>query len=488
MRIQNRCKLLVVLLVAFCQSQILLAKEHIEVSAFYVHPSDLLQLETTPKDYSPNCVQVRVIHTFDKEVSMADYHFPKIGSGLAEMASDMLIFANMRINNGNGWTTVSCQDFGKEENRSRTFRQIAYSYSPGNDFAIGSSGLTNNNHVAAAMYTQSDKGNWYVVPKDKIKSDMLDIYFNIDPSLFYLRTSKPAQKDDMGRFQLTVQPQDDFVDFYLFYLPSYKHLSKKVGTQGHTFDFLFENVNDSLCVMDEKKIDLRYYPTDSVAKERFDNAVNTLNQVAEHIGWNHIPKDIRVVLSSQVINMTCGDSQQKVVFSFAKTDSLSNYGLLLIDHSMFYGKTFIHELLHTCLPDKKYGIDTMNSNFFKESVVEYIASCIYQDMKKTADVFGEHQKVVNKYFKSRRQLKDMLSREKCVSVSSNETLNTFWIFYDYFPLRMHDYAKAHGGDMKLQKSIIDYLTLTNPVGYTFSSLLSFLKSRGYKGMEKIWTL
>lgn len=488
MSIQNICKLLVVMLVAFCHSQILFSKEHIEVSAFYIHPSDFRQLEPTPKDYTPNCVQVRVIHTFDKNVSLADYHFPKIGSGLAEMASDMLIFANMRINTGNGWKTVSCKDFGKEENRNRTFRQIAYSYTPGNDCAIGSNGLTNDNHIAPALYTQSSKGNWHVIPKDKIKSDTLDIYFNIDPSLFYLRTNKPAQEDDMGRYHLTVTPQDNLTDFYLFYLPSYKHLLKNIGTEGNKLDFLFENVNDSLCVMNEQKVEVCYYPNDSVAKERFDYATTTVNKIADHIGWNHIPKGLRIVLSSQAINMSNGNEQQKAVFSLANTDKLSNYGLLLFDHSMFYGKTLTHELLHTCFPSMIGDKSNTNDNFFKESVVEYIASYIYQNMNDTKDVFGEHQRIVDKYFKSRRLLKEILSGEHCVAVSSDDKSNTFWIYYDYFPLRMHNYAKSQGGDMKLYKNLVDYLTLTNPADYTFSSLSSFLKSRGYKGVEKMWAL
>ena len=62
-----------------------------------------------------------------------------------------------------GWHQAGYRDFGDPLNRER-IQETAYSYCPGNDGIIGGWGLSGKNHYAPALYTQSEKGNWYVVP------------------------------------------------------------------------------------------------------------------------------------------------------------------------------------------------------------------------------------------------------------------------------------------------------------------------------------
>lgn len=81
------------------------AKQYIEISAFYFHPSDMMKIERPGNDYTINPLQIRIAHHFDKDVSMADLTFPLIGNGLAAMAPD-LIFSNMRIKDKTGWKSV----------------------------------------------------------------------------------------------------------------------------------------------------------------------------------------------------------------------------------------------------------------------------------------------------------------------------------------------------------------------------------------------
>lgn len=91
--------LLLTLVLSFYNIGRIHSKEKIVVTAFFVSPADMSQLDVTPRGYTPNCVQVRVRHSFCDSISMADIYFPNIGSGIAGMAADMLIFADMRVKN-----------------------------------------------------------------------------------------------------------------------------------------------------------------------------------------------------------------------------------------------------------------------------------------------------------------------------------------------------------------------------------------------------
>ena len=50
----------------------------------------------------------------------------------------------------------------------------------------------------------------------------IEVFFNIDPSLLYVRTSTPVTVDQEGKLHLTLLPDDGIADFYLFYLPAYR--------------------------------------------------------------------------------------------------------------------------------------------------------------------------------------------------------------------------------------------------------------------------
>ena len=120
-----------------------------------------------------------------------------------------------------GWHQAGYRNFGDPLNRER-IQETAYSYCPGNDGTIGGWGLSGKNHYAPALYTQSEKGNWYVVPTAGKNRDTIEVFFNIDPSLFYVRTSTPVTVDQEGKLHLMLLPDDGIADFYLFYFPAYR--------------------------------------------------------------------------------------------------------------------------------------------------------------------------------------------------------------------------------------------------------------------------
>lgn len=98
-----------------------------------------------------------------------------------------------------GWHQAGYRNFGDLLNRER-IQETAYSYCPGYDGTIGGWGLSGKNHYAPALYTQSEKENWYVVPTAGKDRDTIEVSFNIDPSLFYVRTSTPATVDQEGNY------------------------------------------------------------------------------------------------------------------------------------------------------------------------------------------------------------------------------------------------------------------------------------------------
>lgn len=456
------------------------AKQRIEVSAFYMHPLDMSKFDVITEDYTMHHIQLRIVHTFDAEVSMADYAFPQIGNGLA-LSLPNLVFANMRVKNDTGWHKVSPFDFGKEENRKRIFHKIAYSYSPANDGSFGVAALCNKNHVAPALYTQSDKGNWYAVSKER--KDTIEVFFNIDPSLFYVRTSKCPSFDDMGKASLTILPGEKIPDFYLFYLPAYKHFVDVDEEKGRKLDFLFENIEDEKCVLSESEYVVKYYPNDSVAKERLSYLKQMSSGIDEFARKNIIPQNLHVVLSSQAIASFTGEKIDTTVFSMANKEEQTKYAILLVDRSMFYNQTLIHELLHTCFPTT--ANNSFNDYFFRESVTEYIASYIYETLIDTVKVFNSHKNLVDKYYQSTNQIKQIFKKNAGIFVDSDPANSSFWIYYDFFPMRLHSYAlKGEYDEKTFVKDLINYMIVTESP--SFNHFSTCMKEKGYKNIDKVW--
>lgn len=478
--------LLLTLVLSFYNIGCIHSKEKIVVTAFFVSPADMSQLDVEPRGYTPNCVQVRVRHSFCDSISMADIYFPNIGSGIAGMAADMLIFADMRVKNKTTWDKVSCLDLGKDEMRNKFIKDIAYSYSPGNDCTVGSGALTGKKHYAPALYTQCEKGNWYAIHKNGILQDTVCVYFDIDPSSFYVWTSKMPKTDEMGKKYVEVLPKEDPLDFYLFYYPSYKYYSCMIEPTHH-LEFLFENIDDEHCILNGDTVMVRYYPNDSIAKERFSYAKEAVKSVGQFIGWNLLPKNLKIAVSSQEMEMTSASNTSNVVYSLAKCDTKNSYAINLVDHSMFYNETLLHECLHTCFT-RKFKTNSFEDNFFKESTIEYIASVIFDCRKSNDSIFIKHEENIRDKYISDKQLKHLLRSEHEISVSCIDSLNTYWVYYDLMPLKLHNYAVANGGDRRFCQALIEYLNLQLSSKYTIGSFNAFMRKKGYKNVDAIFNL
>lgn len=455
-------------------------RRSIEVSAFYLHPIDMLKIDNLSTDYSINPIQLRIIDSFDRNIRMQDYSFQKIGNGLAAMAPD-LIFTDMRIKTVKGcWKKVKNTDFGDNSGINELFSKITYMYSPGNDGSFGPNSLRNKNHYTPAIYTQYEKGNWYM--KSDKENDTIDVFFNIDPLSFYIRTNYLGEVDDMGRLHVTIYPNEEDLDFYIFYKPAYQHFSKQINN-GRNLDFLFENVNDSLCSMEP--YNLEYYPTDNVARNRYDTVLKALNTVEDVFGTNFFPKEMKIVVNSQKNYMIGGTStDNRVVFSMSRLQPKDLYGIVLLDHSALSSQTLIHELLHTGVPH----ISATNPQlfFFRESIIEYVASYLYnKEIDNSKDFFLDYEKEINKFSKKPSDIKLLLSNNQN-SVSADFENSSFWVYYLYFPVQLHNYAKEKYDESKFITDMMEYIKGTPSDDLSLTSFSKFMKKKGYKNIEKNW--
>lgn len=318
--------------------------------------------------------------------------------------------------------------------------------------------------------------------KSDKENDTIDVFFNIDPLSFYIRTNYLGEVDDMGRLHDTIYPNEEDLDFYIFYKPAYQHFSKQINN-GRNLDFLFENVNDSLCSMEP--YNLEYYPTDNVARNRYDTVLKALNTVEDVFGTNFFPKEMKIVVNSQKNYMIGGTStDNRVVFSMSRLQPKDLYGIVLLDHSALSSQTLIHELLHTGVPH----ISATNPQlfFFRESIIEYVASYLYnKEIDNSKDVFLDYEKEINKFSKKPSDIKLLLSNNQN-SVSSDFKNSSFWVYYLYFPVQLYNYAKEKYDESKFITDMMEYIKGTPSDDLSLTSFSKFMKKKGYKNIEKNW--
>lgn len=459
----------------------LFAKQHIKVSAFYLHPTELEKRDTLPADYTMHMVQLRMEHSFDTPMSMAELCFPETGNG--PLAGDIGIsYPNMRVLTDNGWQAALPTDFGMEENRNRLITKIAYSYMPIIDGALSLDALRNKNHYASAIYTQSTKSNWYA--QTKHLTDSIDFFFDIDPSLFFVRTSRNSVADDMGKLHYTLQPAENPLEFYVFYRLEYENFQTTLADGKISLDFLFENVDDSRCTLTDSTYHVALYPNDSVARSRMARLEQTYRAIIDLVGEeSEFPHDVTIVLSSQTVHMMFNGP--KVMFGMAMRKNGEPYAAILLDHSMFYSKTLPHEIIHTCFPDFEcHGFEGV---FFKESIVDYVASWLSLNRLGEDSVFVKHQAEVAKKMVSTKQTRQLVAATNGdIIISGNdEGLDNNWVFYDFFPLQLHTYALRYD-ETTFVSDVVAYMK-ANPGGKpTFRTFTAYMKGKGYKDIEKIW--
>lgn len=455
-------------------------KRFIEISAFYLHPTDMMKMESQIMNYSTNPIQLRVVDSFEKDVNMGDYSFQTIGNGLAAMCPD-LIFKNMCVKTTGGvWKNVNYTDFGPKSCMKETISQITYLYSPGNDGSFGPNSLRNDNHYTPAIYTQYEKGNWYM--KSLNANDTIDVFFNVDPLLFYVRSNYLLKTNDFEKTHVTIYPNDEELDFYILYRPAYLHLSNSLG-KDKKVDFLFENINDSLCCIEPYKVD--YYPTDSVANNRYHALLKNINYIVYNLGNDYFPQNMNIILNSQRTYMIGGrQKDNKVVFSLSRQRKMDSYGLVLVDHSALSSQTLIHELLHLGVP--QITATTPQLFFFRESIIEYVASYLYSRTHRcSSDIFVEYEMELKKHDMSFPYIKSVLSNDGN-TVRPNSTESTYWIYYIYFPVQLHNYAKVKCDELRFVIDVMDYVRNTSPNDLSLTSFSEHMKKRNYKNIEKIW--
>lgn len=455
------------------------AIQQIKISAFWFCPSEMSKYESLPASYTMHPLQIRIEHSFDSLISMADLRFEKYGSGFLTSLPE-LIFPNMRVLTSNGWLKVSVKDFGCENSRDKLIKKIAYSYNPVIRGSFSVNALCADNHFSPAIYTDYKTENWYA---KSLKKDSIAFYFDMDPSEFLIRLNKLPVYDDMHKIHYVVTPDSDPLDFYAFYALSYINKSKSITNRNVNIDLIYENIDDKKSTYNDSIYDVVNYSDDKMANgcmERICAVVDTLS------GINiKMPENLTCIVNSQMSRMNLDTTERKIVWGFCKSDRKQSYGLVAIDHSMLYTKDLIHEILHACIDSiDKQGFET---NFFAEAIIEYLASFVEMYYFGTDSVFLQHQLQLDRYDYSVRNVKRLLAIDDGNNIvdGTDGGNDTSWIYYDLLPVRLHSYCKKYN-EKDFFSAVIEYMTKTAKKDISFRTFNSYMKSKGFYNVQSVW--
>lgn len=447
-------------------------KPDIEVTAFY---SDFVyQYDTIPDKswtYHP-FVQLRIKQTFEKDEQPGTFYF-RHNFFINDIIPDLTI-KNIVIETDSGtYFADGASDLIKKINRNDygILRQITYSMHP--FFGLGIK------YIPQALYAMpSMTQSWFV--SNKKNKTPLHASFNIDPSLFYIRCSKPANEQAAGKTTVCFDPDEEEPAFYLFYLPAYRHITYKEDKR--TVDLLVENIDTALT---QEKTIVYKAPDIKECDKTTERLRKTITSLDKYIGRAASPDSIFIVRSNQTLYRKMGDVETKAVFS--RTHKNDKYVLILLDNNDYDTHVLTHEILHAYFKDiHKDSTNLYEYYFFSESLVEYLACQIYEETFKDT-VFENKVYKMLENSQDRKKARELLKRseENAVSLAGSEQ-NTSWIYYDLLPLRLKMYAKEEcDNEETFYMTVINYLqTLRSDKQPSFDDFCKFMRKRGFKDIEK----
>ena len=314
--------------------------------------------------------------------------------------------------------------------------------------------------------------SWFISNNDN--KDSLHVSFNIDKSLFHIRSSKRI-KEINGKPSIVFSTDEEEPAFYLFYLPAYNHFKYTEGKR--VVDLIAERIDSTK----SGNGIIAYKQHDDTENKRIEERIRkTINTLDRHIGREASPDSIFIVKSEQTLYRKMGDVETMAVFSRAHRDN--KYSLILLDNSHYDTYTLMHEVLHTYLPEITKNNDNLYEyGFFSESLVEYLSAVFYEEAFNDS-IFDKKIEKMLKNGLNRKKARELLkeNEKNAISLEGKEK-NTSWIYYDLLPLLLKVYAEESEKEQDFTTAVIDYLKTSDKNNEpTFKKFSSFMKERGFK--------
>ena len=452
-----------------------MAQQKITVSAFYSdYVAKFDRMPDTLWSHDPY-IQIRILHEFSGKKRKSNYDFKNKHYTLNFVSGAILGAIELETATGTYHPGIPSRMLDIMNDTAQIPMSLSYTYSLPSVYGI--------KYWPQAFYANPyHEQSWYVIDKNNI--DSIYIEFNINPSLFYLRTSKPLyyvdRKPMMKLMSNELEPS-----FYLFYLPAYNHYTFE--EDGKFIDLLVENIDSS---KSEKYGKIEYYDSfkerDSLGIERMKSTKKCLD---EWFGRESSPDTLYIVKSIQSKRLRWGDFSRLVTSSWA--ERVGGYSLLCIDSEFYFTTTMMHELMHCYV--KKFSIEDMNDdyeiNFFKESLIEYL-TCFLYNRQFGATTFSEKEEFMRGKEKTIAKARNLLKKNKNNSVSfAGEDHDTYWIYYDLLPCRLHEYAERNGNEERFVETIISYLKkLDENHAPSFKEFSEYMKENGFRNVDGIYKL
>lgn len=461
----------IMFIIFFCSSCKIEAQQKITVSAFY---SDYVAKYDKLPDSTwslSQYVQVRIEHEFPKKSRISDYRF-KNTHITANLAANF-VFSSIILETSKGkfFPKYPYEIMDLLNDTTQHPQYLSYSfYSP---ITYG------KNYSTQVFYAMPNVQSWYIGDKNNV--DTIDVEFNIEPTLFYLRSSRPVsyvnRKPTMRFLSNEIEPS-----FYLFYRPAYNHYT--FSEKGKFIDLLFENVDST---KSDKSGKIEYYwdykEKDSLDIEKVKNVRDCLNT---WFGDDSSPDTLFVVKSTQRTKITMGKITRSFTSNWAHThDKFSSF---FIDSDLFYTPTMMHELMHCYVRDFQSD-NPYEQNFFKEVLIEYV-TCFLYDSLFSVTTFSDKIEKMEKDGQTIKIARKLLKTNKSNGISfGGKEYDTNWIYYDLLPCRLHEYAERNGNEERFVETIISYMKkLDENHAPSFKEFSEYMKANGFRNVDGIYKL
>lgn len=460
----------IMFIIFFCSNCKIEAQQKITVSAFY---SDYVAKYDKLPDPSWSCgmfVQARILHEFYLSKNNSHYRFPT-EHFIANLAPGA-IFSNIVVETDKQTFKPRLPNELVDimNNPDYIPRSVSYSFAPPLSYCA--------KYPVQALYVAPTFQSWYLADKNNV--DTIDVEFNIEPTLFYLRTSRPVsyvnRKPTMRFLSNEIEPS-----FYLFYLPAYNHYT--LNDDGVFIDILIENIDSTKTDRRDIVYNKDYIERDSLDIERLKSVRCCLDT---WIGKDCSPDTLYVVKSPLSQKITMGKMTRTFTTSWAHThDKFSSF---FIDSDLFYTHSMMHELMH-CYVKRFQAGDVYEQNFFKESLIEYL-TCFLYDSLFSVTTFSDKIEKMEKDGQTIKIARKLLKTNKSNGISfGGKEYDTNWIYYDLLPCRLHEYAERNGNEERFVETIISYLKkLDENNAPSFKEFSEYMKENGFRNVDGVYKL
>ena len=469
----------------------LLAQQRVIISPFY---SDYAALtDSLPEGWSMSpYIQLGVKVVFPQDIkpsSLKQYQFENstFFSGVfrpflpVTLQYGQLKWTNLNLIN---WNTpeLSRQDLQHIETKQGCFSLLF------NDCSVIAGSLINRKGVPSFSYIHYE-GWGTLFPTNAQRSDTTSYILHVNPSLFYLLTDKGVV-DLYTTDSITILPHEKLPSLFFFYKPVYEF--RNIKYKGISISLFVENEVLAAKLHREILSDTSHKSSDNTSYSSIDPipadsmvycALNAIDHIAALS--NEGRKNIAIAKTGLRYNATMGEKENLDTLSVRF--SLTIDSVLLVDNEMYYQPTLLHELLHFVIGHHQIipnDLSEQEKNFFTESITEYLAKYLFGKYIAHKNMFMDSMEYKNINSTMLKKARRNIQTNKKVSVGSKgseEAANTAWVYYDLFPILLHQLAVCSKVDEKnFATAVYRYVKeRSNDKPLTLQNFFSYLKEQGF---------